>query len=144
MGRVGFCILMVLVFVGMNRAQSQNTAQNRACRPGFDPMTAVLGIMRGTPVDSLRQFIAPDAVLVHGGFRMKVSDALESPDRSQILNEDSTRLGSMDLRPSDLGDALSVIVRTTNREGIDIHLHTVLLMRQPNNEWKIVLWHVGA
>ena len=132
------------MLVGANRAPSQSLSQDEACRPNGDPLTVVLGIMKGTSVDSLWRFIAPDAVLVSGSVRMKVSRALESPDRSQILKEDSTRLGSMDLRPNDLGDTLSVILRTTNREGGDIHFHTVLLMRQPNNEWQIVLWHVGS
>ena len=142
--RVKWIIAIVLQIALTCWAQAQSRSSNAVCGPGSDPLVAILKIMNGSPLDSLERFVAPYAVVLHGSKQTNLKEVLHRPDRSDILNEDSTRIGSLDLRPSESGDAVSVILRTTSREGTDTHLHSVLLLRDSKDSLRIALWHVGG
>jgi hypothetical protein len=135
-------LLAVVVFIAFRGIGAQDGSRQQ-CRPHSDPQVIIAEIIRGDSYDDLKEFISFGGTLVSGQTRMRLSDALKSPERKRIFNEDSTRIGLMDVMSSESGDARTVVLRTTNATGGELRYHSVSLFRKPTGKWQIWLWHVG-
>jgi hypothetical protein len=136
-------LFVFTVALGAGISGAQDSTSHSACSPVPSPAEYLVLIARGAPYDSVRQYVWPEASLVKGRKRWLLADVLKGEERGRILNEDSTRIGSMDINYNDARDALSIIFKTTDRWGADPHYHSVMLFKMPSSGWQICSWHVG-
>jgi len=131
-----------IVFITVSGVWAQDSTGQK-CRPHTDPQAIILEILRGDPYDGLSECISDDGTVVIGHTRMSLADALKNPERQRIFNEDSSRVGSMEIMSNESGDARIVVLRTTNSSGGDLRYHSISLFRKSTGKWQIWLWHVG-
>jgi hypothetical protein len=140
--RLATTIVMVLVCLGFCYAQDSTTGA--FCRPESSPLSYVVEIIRGAPFDSIKEHVSADAFVIKGRTREPFLDVLKGKHRASVLNEDSTRLTSLDVNFNDARDALYIILRTSDLLNANPHYHSVVLYKKPMVGWQIYLWHVGS
>lgn len=107
-------------------------------------MKGIDHILKGEISDSVLEFVDPEAYVVVGRTQSHLHSLLKTKtERALLVEGPATKILSQRTIGDDSNSAAYTVLRTKSSAGKGERYHTVVMMKDKFNHWKIMAWHTS-